>query len=84
MKAHSYDMARGTRDQEKQHFMESIFQQTRKFPSEDSTKTKNDFLPSSFSSQSEVPFPGLKEEPDILISLGISGDRRKYMKHFAT
>lgn len=54
MKAHSYDMARGTRDQEKQHFMESIFQQARMFLSEDSTKTKKDFLPSSFSSQSEV------------------------------
>lgn len=84
MKAHLYDMTRGTRDQGKQHFMENIFQQTRKFPSEDSIKAKKEFLSSSFTFQSEVPFPGLKEEPDILISSGISGDRRKHMKHSAT
>lgn len=39
-----------------------------------------------FGSWSEVPFPlklRPKEELDILLSLGISGYRRKHMRHFA-
>ena len=79
-----HDMISGTRNQDNQHFMESIFQQTRKFPSED--KVKKALLLSSFSSWSEVPFPSKprpKEELNILFSLGISGYRRKHVRHFA-
>jgi len=64
--------------------MESIFQQARKFPSVD--KAKKTLLLSSLIPWSEVPFlleSGPEEELDILFSLGISGYRRKHMRHFA-